>query len=167
MARDHRARREPAEPVGPTANRVAAVRVRWFDDLVTGLAADIRQVVSLGAGPDTRPFRLDLPPDLHWFEVHLAGAWATRLLAAEFRPGAATLWVAEGLLVHLGEEAVLTLLRTTAELSGPGSRFAADVMGFRSGDPGALLAAGGWRIGLIDLPAGTPGVDGALVVGAR
>jgi hypothetical protein len=31
-----------------------------------------RQVVMLGAGMDTRPWRLALPPDTHWFELDQA-----------------------------------------------------------------------------------------------
>ena len=33
------------------------------------IAAGFRTVVNLGAGLDTRPYRLDLPSDLHWVEV--------------------------------------------------------------------------------------------------
>ena len=31
--------------------------------------SNVRQVVMLGAGMDTRPWRLDLPPNVTWFEV--------------------------------------------------------------------------------------------------
>ncbi|GAA5199008.1 SAM-dependent methyltransferase [Rugosimonospora acidiphila] len=51
-------------------NAFIPVRVRWFDDAVLRAVADgVRQVVLLGAGLDTRPYRLDLPGDLDWFEL--------------------------------------------------------------------------------------------------
>jgi methyltransferase (TIGR00027 family) len=54
-----------SERVGGGENSFIPVRVRWFDDLVVAVvAAGVRQVVSLGAGLDTRAYRLDLPQDL-------------------------------------------------------------------------------------------------------
>src|SRR5262245_51482019 len=47
-------------------NNFIPVRVRWFDDTITRLTAPGVQVVLLGAGLDTRPYRLDLPADLDW-----------------------------------------------------------------------------------------------------
>jgi methyltransferase (TIGR00027 family) len=48
-------------------NAFIPVRVQWFDDLIVSAAAQVRQVVLLGAGLDTRAFRLDLPTDLDWY----------------------------------------------------------------------------------------------------
>ncbi len=47
-----------------------SVRTRIIDDLVTrALGLGIDAVLNLGAGLDTRPYRLDLPPELRWVEV--------------------------------------------------------------------------------------------------
>ena len=211
---------QASEKAGGGRNEFIPVRVRWFDDLVEGqAAAGIRQVVLLGAGLDTRAYRLDLPAGLRWYEldqpevlqrkepvlrravprcervvlpVDLAGDWLPALLGTGFEVGAATLWLAEGLLVYLGEDDVLRLLRTAAGHCGPGSRFAADVFGatalrarvhssvirFGSDDPAGLLQDGGWRPERVDV-VGSPAANygrltgsvrvpgGFLVVGAR
>ncbi|HEV7707878.1 MAG TPA: SAM-dependent methyltransferase [Asanoa sp.] len=138
-------------------NRFIPVRVRWFDDATTAaVAAGIRQVVLLGAGLDTRPYRLDLPADVDWYELDrpslfdlkepvlagatpccrrhtvaadLTGDWSTPLGAAGFDPGRRTLWLAEGLFFYLASESILGLLRQAAALCAAGSLFLADVMG--------------------------------------
>jgi methyltransferase (TIGR00027 family) len=47
-----------------------AVRTRVVDDLIReAVARGADTVVNLGAGLDTRPYRLDLPARLHWIEV--------------------------------------------------------------------------------------------------
>src|SRR3569833_3124771 len=48
-----------------------AIRTRFLDELLAGvLASDaITTVLSVGCGLDTRPWRLDLPTELHWIEV--------------------------------------------------------------------------------------------------
>jgi O-methyltransferase involved in polyketide biosynthesis len=43
-------------------------RTRFFDDFLIAAAPAVGQVVVLGAGLDTRPFRLPLPACLRWFE---------------------------------------------------------------------------------------------------
>jgi methyltransferase (TIGR00027 family) len=50
------------------------VRSHFIDELLLeALASEkIATVVSLGSGLDTRPWRLDLPPDLRWIEVDFA-----------------------------------------------------------------------------------------------
>jgi methyltransferase (TIGR00027 family) len=168
------------------------VRVRWFDDTIEAGAVAGTQVVLLGAGLDTRPYRLTLPGDLDWYELDraeifaakepvlaaetarcrrhvviadLAEAWVPALRAAGFDASRATIWVAEGLLFYLTLASITALLRATAELSAPGSRFLADVLpghtaewvaGLRNGrsgspafghdDPDVLFASGGWSV---------------------
>ncbi|HEY1487630.1 MAG TPA: SAM-dependent methyltransferase [Micromonosporaceae bacterium] len=137
-------------------NTFLPVRTRYFDDaLLTAIAAGIDQVVLLGAGLDTRPFRLPLPAELTWFEVDrpdifaakepvvtaeaascrrltvptdLSEDWPSALRAAGFRTERRTAWVAEGLLFYLEPDAVVALLIGTAQLSAAGSLFLADVM---------------------------------------
>lgn len=50
------------------------LRARTIDRLLLEAIAGqgIRTVVLLGSGLDARPWRLDLPPDLHWIEVDFA-----------------------------------------------------------------------------------------------
>ncbi len=67
-------RRQPA--VGRFA-RYFGLRTRVLDDFVLRSAgAGARQVVLLGAGLDTRAFRLDLPSDCVVFEIDRAGVLA-------------------------------------------------------------------------------------------
>jgi len=60
-----------ALPHGKIMGFGVAIRTRFLDELLldalesTGVAI----VVSAGAGLDTRPWRLELPPDLRWLEV--------------------------------------------------------------------------------------------------
>ena len=46
-------------------------RTRFIDDLLLRVVNEnsVRTVVNLGAGLDTRPWRMDLPQDLRWIEV--------------------------------------------------------------------------------------------------
>jgi methyltransferase (TIGR00027 family) len=180
---------------GNGENRFIPVRVKWFDDVISSAAAPQSQVVLLGAGLDTRPYRLDLPEDLDWFELDraeifavkepaLTGAiphcrrhtvstdvtadWAPRLAAAGFDRTRPTIWVAEGLLFYLDHDSITALLRASAALSAPGSRFLADLFPasvvdrvtalgqgrrpsnipppFGFDNPVALFAEGDWRV---------------------
>jgi methyltransferase (TIGR00027 family) len=116
----------------------------------------IDQVVLLGAGLDTRPFRLDIPHRLRWFEVDRAEVlgrkqqilgetpsrcdrrvvaadlrddWIAPLKAAGFDPSLPTVWIAEVLFFYLGEAGVHSLLGQVAGMSAGGSRLLADIMG--------------------------------------
>lgn len=53
---------------------VIAVRTRIFDDLLLELIAHtgVNTVLNLGAGLDTRPYRLALPPQLRWYDLDCA-----------------------------------------------------------------------------------------------
>ena len=45
-------------------------RTVMIDGFIRELIAEgVNTVVNLGAGLDTRPYRMELPPDLHWIEV--------------------------------------------------------------------------------------------------
>ncbi|GAA4252326.1 SAM-dependent methyltransferase [Dactylosporangium darangshiense] len=137
-------------------NPYLPVRTRYFDDAVIAAAAQHRQLVLLGAGLDTRAWRLPLPGDTTVFEVDRPGPgpakrgripappvctvraveadlaaddWPARLLDAGLDPGAQTLWLAEGLLFHLPATAVGALLAGAAALTRAPARFLADVFG--------------------------------------
>ena len=50
-----------------------AIRTRVIDDLIREAVADgVDLVLNLGAGLDTRPYRMELPPNLCWVEVDRA-----------------------------------------------------------------------------------------------
>jgi methyltransferase (TIGR00027 family) len=111
------------------------------------VANGTRQVVVLGAGMDTRAYRLDLPADLALFEVDVppvfdykhrvlgeAGAlpscrrigvaadlaedWPSALLGAGFAPGEPTLWFVEGVLLYLPPAQVEALGEQVTALTG-------------------------------------------------
>jgi methyltransferase (TIGR00027 family) len=101
------------------------------------IAAGVDTVLNLGAGLDTRPYRLELPGDLRWYEVDLPEliedkarlltdeeprcdlrrvaldvadvAARRRLLATIAGESRHALVLCEGLLIYLSEEAVATL----------------------------------------------------------
>jgi methyltransferase (TIGR00027 family) len=157
-----------------------------------------RQVVFVAAGMDTRAWRLPwpggtevyeldrpallrakaqmmegspLPPgrQRHPVAVDLAGDWAADLTGSGFRTDEPTVWVMEGLLFFLPEQAVRGLLAALLGLSGPGSVLAGDMASrasltnplargfltalqedgapwvFGSDEPEAFLASCGWQ----------------------
>src|SRR5262252_4697695 len=63
------------------------VRTRFLDDLVVETIAreNIEVVLSVGAGLDTRPWRLELPPHVRWIEADFPEmlSYKTRAMAAE------------------------------------------------------------------------------------
>lgn len=145
---------------GLPENPTIPIRVRYFDDgLLTILAAGrITQVVSVGAGMDTRAFRLGLAPDAVFFELDrpellalkdrrlakagarptcarravcadLSGAWSDDLVSAGFKVAEPAVFLAEGLLGYLEEPEVHNLLDTLATLAAPDSVLLTDVAG--------------------------------------
>ncbi|MEU1984161.1 SAM-dependent methyltransferase [Nocardia sp. NPDC019395] len=143
-----------ARLAGPRGHEIAATAARsiaddWFlvsrtklvDDRVTAaVAAGCDVVVNLGAGLDTRPYRMALPPGLRWIEADLPGLITEKTaLLADADPrcrlvrtslditdaealstflddsleGARqALVVTEGLVMYLSEENVIDLART-------------------------------------------------------
>jgi methyltransferase (TIGR00027 family) len=147
-----------AEKAYGGVNPYIPVRTRFFDDLIMSHADALPQIALLGAGLDTRAFRLDFPPEIHLFELDLpetlaykesvvkayggaprcirhvvstdlSGSWTGDLLAAGFDLHMPTQWIAEGLFFYLSEPAVRKLIESARECSAPGSLFAADIMG--------------------------------------
>ncbi|MFC6599994.1 class I SAM-dependent methyltransferase [Kitasatospora paranensis] len=128
------------------------IRTKFLDDLLQQASASgIRQVVLLGAGMDSRAFRMDWPEGTRLFEVDTAAPlgfkasvlrqeravarceritvavdlredWPAALAAAGHDPDAPTVWIAEGLLIYLPEDAVELLLARIGAQSAAGSR---------------------------------------------
>jgi len=113
------------------------VRTAVMDEIVLRLVGSgVRQVLNLAAGLDARPWRLALPPTLHWIDVDLAGVLDHKLhvlagesprcqytaepidltdvaqrreLLARLDAMGETLVLTEGLLVYLDAAMVATL----------------------------------------------------------
>jgi methyltransferase (TIGR00027 family) len=135
-----------------------AIRTRNIDDWLE--EGSRPQVVNLGAGMCTRPYRLKLNAIIYEVENDASLLQAKRaaladqemittavdvtadvtsielkdaLLQAGFDPKLPTDWIAEGLLEYLTVQAQQDLMALTASLSAPGSRFLA-----WNGDPWAV-----------------------------
>ncbi|MEU5736534.1 class I SAM-dependent methyltransferase [Streptomyces tendae] len=139
------------------------VRTKFLDELLRHASASgIRQVVLLGAGMDSRAFRMDWPEGTRLFEVDTAAPldfkaavlskeravarceriavaadlradWPSALVAAGHDPAAPTVWIAEGLLIYLPDDAVELLLDRIGAQSAAGSR-----MGLTLGSRGVI-----------------------------
>ncbi|SEG85880.1 methyltransferase, TIGR00027 family [Thermomonospora echinospora] len=119
-------------------------RTAVYDELITRMVREegVGRVLNLGAGLDTRPYRLDLPEDLDWVEADLPGildhkeqvladarprcrltrarvdlsdAAARRRLLDEVSGGPPVLVVCEGLIAYLDADDVTGLARDLAE----------------------------------------------------
>lgn len=139
------------------------IRTKFLDDLLERASASgVRQVVLLGAGMDSRAFRTDWPEGTRLYEVDTAvpldfkasvlrqeravprceritvpvdlrDDWPGALAAAGHDPAEPTVWIAEGLLIYLPEDAVELLLARVGARSAPGSR-----MGLTLGSRGVI-----------------------------
>jgi methyltransferase (TIGR00027 family) len=57
-------------PMAGISRWMMAIRTRVIDDLIREAVADgVDLVLNLGAGLDTRPYRMELPSNLYWVEV--------------------------------------------------------------------------------------------------
>jgi methyltransferase (TIGR00027 family) len=132
-------------------NRMIPVRVRWFDDAIAAAVSEgIRTVVMLGAGLDTRPYRLDLTEEVHWYELDRRDVLDAKASVLARHPPRAVvsyveadlgggiplepfpdpvLCVAEGLFFYLAEPSIVDLLSRADALCPQGSVFLADVTG--------------------------------------
>jgi methyltransferase (TIGR00027 family) len=136
-----------------------AVRTHFFDGyFADAVAADIRQVVILAAGLDSRAYRLAWPDDTVVYEIdlpkvldykaetlHSHGAtpiadrravpvdlrhdWPQALRDAGFDAARSTAWLAEGLLPFLPGPAQEAMFASIDKLSGSGSRVAVENFG--------------------------------------
>jgi methyltransferase (TIGR00027 family) len=150
-----------------------ALRTRFFDDFVVGACTSgCRQVVVLGAGLDTRAYRLPWPDGVRLLELDTPGVlgfkervlsrrravarcqrvavavdllrdWPAAVAAAGFGANSATAWLAEGLLRYLGPGGTTRLLEQVTSLSAGGSRLAAEYIGRQMlRDPEVIAAYG-------------------------
>ena len=150
------------------------VRTVFYDDFLLRATADgLRQVVVLGAGLDTRAWRLPWPADVSVFELDLPAVveskaavmnaydddlhcrrvvvpidlrhdWRTALAEAGHRSDLPTAWLAEGLLVYLEPAEAEQLLADVDTASAAGSRLACEL-----GDAARARAAGQWAQGSV------------------
>ncbi|MBW3363283.1 class I SAM-dependent methyltransferase [Streptomyces microflavus] len=147
-----------ADPLWGRFARYFGLRTRVLDDFLMQSvhAGGARQVVLLGAGLDSRAFRLDWPPGCVIFEIDreevlafkhqvldglsaapkaarvpvpmdLRGDWAGALPGAGFDPAAPSAWLVEGLLFYLPPAAETYLIDTVDRLSRAGSALAFEV----------------------------------------
>lgn len=151
-----------AEALHLHGSRYIGLRTRFYDDaLLAAAEAGLTQAVLLGAGLDTRAFRLDLAPEFHAFEldqeallhyktatlaqcgahprcrrstigIDLRDDWPAGLRQTDFDPQQATIWIAEGLLPYLPPSAQSELIEAIESLSATGSVLALDRI---TGDP--------------------------------
>ncbi|GAA2667324.1 class I SAM-dependent methyltransferase [Streptomyces lunalinharesii] len=147
-----------ANPLWGRFARYFGLRTRVLDDFLRHAvqAEGVRQVVLLGAGLDTRAFRLDWPRDCVCYEIDRHGVlafkhevldgvsarpraarvpipidlrddWVGALLDAGFDTGAPSAWLAEGLLFYLPRAVETYLIDTIDGLSTGGSALAYEV----------------------------------------
>lgn len=148
-----------AESKEARENPYLAIRTRYYDDWVQAVTErGVRQVVLLGAGMDTRAFRLVWPPEVTLWEldrpgildlkeqllqeasavpqcqrclvrVDLTGSvWLECLRAAGFHADEPSCWLAEGFFEYLEADEVGRILAATASLAAVGSCLGADFL---------------------------------------
>lgn len=152
-------RRMLAESVAATGDKSTlqiVVRTRFWDEALLNAVPPVKQVVILAAGLDARAYRLRWPDGTTLFELDqpaviaakadlLAGSepncrrvaigvdlttdWTDPLRSNGFDPDLPTVWLMEGLLQYLDEEAVHTVFQRVDSLSAPGSVLLYDIVG--------------------------------------
>ncbi|KOX19418.1 SAM-dependent methyltransferase [Streptomyces sp. NRRL F-6491] len=146
-----------SDPLWGRLGRYFGLRTRVLDDhLLASARSGVRQVVLLGAGLDSRAFRLDWPAGTVVHEIDSADVlgfkqsvldgiaaepvagrrpcaadlrddWTGALLGSGFDPSAPTAWLAEGLLLYLPAEAERRLIDDVDRLSAAGSTLAYEI----------------------------------------
>ena len=146
---------------GRPANSVIPIvlRTRFFDDFLQRCMHEynMRQIVMLAAGLDTRAYRLAWPPGTTLYELDravvlqgkqhildqagaqpacqrhavsadLATAWRADLLGAGFEPGVPTGWLLEGFLFYVPNALITHVLDEVSDLAAPGSWLGFDIV---------------------------------------
>jgi methyltransferase (TIGR00027 family) len=135
------------------------LRTRFFDDFFAERMGDasLRQVVLVGAGYDTRAYRLAWPEGTRLYEidqpavlarkegllqragatprcervaigVDLASNWAALLLAAGFTPERRSIWLLEGLLMYLTQAQAEATLNALTQVASQDSWVGMDLL---------------------------------------
>lgn len=135
------------------------IRTHFFDDFLLRVTNehDIRQVVVMAAGLDTRAFRLTWPEqtqvfeldqpqvlqykervlssagaqpacERHTGEVDLTGPWADILINAGFDSQQPSVWLLEGFLHYLPNESIDHIFNDINRLAAPGSWVGFDII---------------------------------------
>lgn len=143
----------------PESTLPIALRTRYFDDFLRQATAQegIRQIVLVGAGLDSRAFRLEWPPATTLYEIEQAAIlaykqevlraaggvprttrvaiaadltqpWSEKLLQAGFQPEERSLWLLEGFLFYLPNERIDDLLEAVTGLAAAGSWLGFDII---------------------------------------
>jgi methyltransferase (TIGR00027 family) len=134
------------ESVAEVFSSQIVIRTRFFDEYLLAATSSCEQVVLVGAGLDTRAFRLPWPSRARLFEADLPNVftfkeqvlgghsavprcdrhivradlredWSKELVAAGFQDTSPTAWLAEGLLAYLSVSDARRLLTTIGTLS--------------------------------------------------
>lgn len=138
-------------------NQFIIVRTKYFDDFIQAASGSCPQVVLLGAGFDTRVYRLELN-NTKVFEVDqsevinekerilrsdvpgngntivrvsadLRESWVEKLYSNGFDINVPTVWVLEGLLYYLYDSSVKEIIESINQCSAVGSCIIFDVFG--------------------------------------
>jgi methyltransferase (TIGR00027 family) len=149
-----------AEPPESRDNPYIAIRTRFFDDWLRRVAGEdsLHQVVLLGAGMDSRAFRLRWLPGTTLYELDrpellalkqerldsigaepacdrrpvgvdlMSDSFADHLRGSGFDPTQPSVWLAEGFFEYLDEFGVHRVLAALENLTSPGSRLGADFL---------------------------------------
>lgn len=135
------------------------IRTRYFDDWLREVAVEgpLRQVVLLGAGLDTRAWRLPWPADAVVYELDradvlevkartlsraganpacdrrpvaadLTSDWRAALGDAGFDAAVRSAWLVEGVLFYLPVSVTHSVLEIVSSLAAPGSRLGFDIV---------------------------------------
>ncbi|MGK7954575.1 MAG: SAM-dependent methyltransferase [Crocosphaera sp.] len=131
------------------------VRTRFFDDFLINSVSECKQVIILGAGMDTRAFRLNIPKDTHIYEIDQAEVldykntilkdictknnlhsikadlrlpWIHLLLESGYCQEQPSVWLLEGLLYYLTETEVEQLLQIISNITAKNSYLIADLV---------------------------------------
>jgi methyltransferase (TIGR00027 family) len=134
------------------------IRTRYFDDFLQRITnrEGVRQVVLMGAGLDTRAFRLKWPEQTRLFEldqasilaykdnllqsgshpncerqiigVDLTASWKEALLKSGFDPHHRSVWLLEGFLFYLSNENITQILDEVTSLAALGSWLGFDII---------------------------------------
>lgn len=144
--------------LGENATDYITIRTRFFDDFLISSVPEFGQVVLLGAGLDTRAYRLTWKPNVHLYELDkpealarkdsilkdslamchrhtiaadLTKSWFDLLVAQGFNVEIPSVWLLEGVFVYLSEVESHNLLRSISELSATGSKLCADLVNLK------------------------------------